>query len=93
MLEDFKSDMLHTFALQMDIIQVKRKQEEADRALAIFYPRCTQKHPRNECSLNVIKVCLVCEENHATEKCPSLPGLKFIYQGEEEMPEKLCFIN
>ena len=41
MLEDFKSDMLHTFALQMDTMQVKRKQEEEERALAIFCLRCT----------------------------------------------------
>ena len=28
MLEDFKSDMLHTFSLQMDTMQIKRKQKE-----------------------------------------------------------------
>ena len=31
MLEDFKSDMLHTLALQMDTMQVKRKQGEEKR--------------------------------------------------------------
>jgi hypothetical protein len=30
MLEDFKSEMLHTFSLQMDTMQIKRKQEEAE---------------------------------------------------------------
>ena len=45
MLEDFKSDMLHTFALQMEKMQVKMKQEEAERALGIFCPRCARKHP------------------------------------------------
>ena len=59
----------------------------------MFFPRCTTKHPRNECLLNVIEVFLVCEENHATKKCPSLPGLKAEYQGGEAMPEKICFIN
>jgi len=29
MLEDFKSEMLHTLALKMDTMQIKRKQEEA----------------------------------------------------------------
>ena len=85
--------MLHTLSLKMDIMQVKRKQEEEKRTLAIFCPRCTSKHPRNECLLNVIKVFLVCEEKHAKEKHPSLPGLKAVYEGGEEMPEQLYFIN
>ena len=85
MIEDFKSDMLHTFSLKMDTMHVKRKQEEAERTLDIFFPRCTRKHPRNECPLNFIEVFLVCEENYAIEKCPSLPGLKVVYQGGEAM--------
>ena len=36
MLEYFKSDMLQTLAMQMDTLHIKRKQEEAERALAIF---------------------------------------------------------
>ena len=75
MLDDFKSEMLQTLALQMDIMHIKRKKEEAERKLAIFYPRCTRRHPRNECSLNIIEICSVCEENHSTDKYPSLPGL------------------
>jgi len=55
MLEDFKSEMLQTLALQMDTMHIKRKQEEAKRALAIFCPRCTMRHPRNECPLNSIE--------------------------------------
>ena len=77
----------------MHTMQVKRKQEEAERALAIFGPRCTKKHPRNECPLNFIDVFLVCEENHTTTKCLSLPGLKLVYRGVEAMLEQLCFIN
>jgi len=80
MLEDFKSEMLQTLAIKMDTLHIKRKQEEAERALAIFYPRCTRRHPRSECPLNSIEVCLVCED-HSTDKCPSFPELKAIYQG------------
>ena len=87
MLEDFKSDMLQTLALQLETINIKRKQEEAERALAIFCPRCTRRHPRNECPLNCIKICLVYEENHSTNKCPSLPRLKVVYQGVEGVTE------
>lgn len=54
MLDNFKSEMLHTFALQMDTMKIKRNQEEAERELAILWPRYTKRHPRNEFSLNVI---------------------------------------
>ena len=91
--EDFKSEMLQTLALQLDTMNIKRKQEEAERALAIFCLRCTRRHPRNECPLNCIKICSVCEENHSTDKCPSLSGLKFVYQGAKGVTEQLCYIN
>ena len=87
MLEDFKTDTMHTFALKMDTVKVKWKKKEAERALAIFCHRCTRKQPRNECPLNVIEVCLVYEENHATKKWPSLPGLKVVYQAGESILE------
>jgi len=78
MLEDFKSEMLQTLAMQIDTFHIKRKQEEPERALAIFCPRCTRRHPRNECPLNSVEVCSVCEEDHSTDKFPSLPGLKVV---------------
>ena len=93
MLEDFKSEMLQTLAMQMDTLHIKRKQEEAKRALAIFFPRCTRRHPRNECPLNSIEVCSVYEEDHSTDKCPSLPGLKAVYQGAEGVSEQIYYIN
>ena len=37
MLEEFKSEMLHTFYLQMGTMQIKRKHEEEERVLDIFY--------------------------------------------------------
>jgi len=93
MLEDFKSDMLQTLSLQLDSMKIKRKQEEAKSAQAIFCPRCTRRHPRNECPLNCINIFSACEENHSTDKCPSLPGLKFVYQGVEGVTEQLHYIN
>jgi len=48
MLEDFKSEMLQTLSLQMETMHIKRKQEEVERALAIFCPISTRRHPRNE---------------------------------------------
>ena len=93
MLEDFKIEMLQTLALQLDTMNIRRKQEEAERALAIFCPRCTIRHPRNECPLNCIEICSICEENHSTDKFPSLPGLKSVYQGAEGVTEQIYYIN
>jgi len=92
-MEDFKSETLQTLAMQMDTLHMKRKQEEAERALAIFFPRCTRRHPRNECPLNSIEVCSVCEENHSIDKFSSFPILKFVYQGTEGVTEQLYYIN
>jgi len=56
MLEEFKSEMLQTLALQLDTMNIKRKQEEEERTLAIFCPKCTKSHPRNEFPLNCIEI-------------------------------------
>jgi len=42
-------------------MQIKRKKEEEEKALAIFYPRCKRRHPRKECPLNLIEIYPVCE--------------------------------
>jgi len=93
MLEDFKSEMLQALAMQMDTLHIKRKQEEAERTLAIFHPRCTKRHLRSKCPLNSIEVYLVCEEDHSMNQCPSLPRLKAVYQGVKEAIEPLYFMN
>ena len=72
LMEDFKSEMRQYLSMQMDTLWIQRKQEKAERALAIFCARCTRKHPRNECPLHSIEVCFVCEEDHPTNQCPSL---------------------
>jgi len=72
-LEAFKHEMPQTLAMKMDTLHIKRKQEEAERSLAIFCPRCTKRHPRKECPLTSIAVCSVCEEDHSTDNCPSFP--------------------
>lgn len=93
MIEDFKNEMLQTLAMQTDTLHTKIKQEEVERALTIFFPRCTRRHPRNEVPLSSIEVCSICEENNSTDKCPSLPKLKVVYQGVEGVTEQLYYIN
>jgi hypothetical protein len=84
MLEDFKNDILSSLSSQLDTLQMKKKKEEAEQDLAIFFPKCRMKHPWKECPLDQIEVCGICSEDHATCNCPSLPGLKAIYQKVEE---------
>ena len=60
----------------MDTLHIKQKQPEVEKALSIFYPKCRDKLPKRECPLNSVQVCLICELDHPTDKCPSLPGVK-----------------
>jgi len=88
LLEDFKTKMINSFASQIDTLQVKQKQAESDLALSIFCLKCRNKHPLRECPLNSVQVCFICELYHATDKCPSLPGVKASMQatnGEAEV--------
>jgi len=74
-------------------MHIKRYRKEADRALAIFCPRCTRNHPRDECPLHSIEVCFVCEEDHPMNQCPSLPRLKVAYQRAKGVTEPLYYMN
>ena len=65
-MEDFKSEVRQFLAMQLDTLQIQRKQEESKRALVIFCPRCTRKHPRDECPMHSLEVCFLCEEYHPT---------------------------
>lgn len=61
MFEDFKSEILHKFALHMDTMKIKRRQEDGERELAIFFPRFIKRRPKNEWPLNVIEIYSICE--------------------------------
>eukprot|EP00253_Pinus_taeda_P033163 PITA_33163 len=95
MMQDFKSEMLQTLSLNMDTMHIKRKQEEAERALAIFCPRCTRRHPRNKCPLNSIEICSVCEENHSIDRRVLLENqyLPPPREVEEEREESVLKVN
>jgi len=93
LLESFKTDILGTLTTQLDIVQAKQKQVEAEQNLAIFCPRCRRKHSHKECPLDAVQTCAICTKDHLTESCPSLPGLKAVYKEAEEEPESAYFIN
>ena len=66
LVEEFKTEMLSSFASQIDTLQVKKKQDEAEAALAVFCPKCRDKHPLRECPLDKIPICTLCEKDHET---------------------------
>jgi hypothetical protein len=70
-----KTYILLSLSMQMDTLQIKKKREKSKKEFAIYCPKCTKKHPRNECPLYLIYHFGICEEKHPTKKCP-LPGLK-----------------
>jgi undecaprenyl pyrophosphate synthase len=93
LLEDFKTEMINSFASQIDTLQVKQKQAESDQALSIFCLKCRKKHPLRECPLNNVQVCLICELDHATDQCPSLPGVKASMKVTNEEAEAVYLIT
>jgi len=93
LLENFKTDILGTLKTQFDIMQAKQKQANAEKNLAIFCPKCRNKHSQKECPLDAVQVCTICTKGHSTENCPSLPILKAVYKVAEEEPELVYLLN
>ena len=92
-MENFKTDILGTLTTQIDIMQAKQKQMEAEQNFAIFCPRCRKKHSHKECPLDTVQTCAICTKDHLTESCPSLPGLKAVYKEVEEEPKLVYLLN
>jgi len=77
----------------MDTLQVKQKQMELEKNMAIFCPRCRKKHPPRECPLNSMEECAICELSHAASSCLFLPRLKAVFQGTGEEVDQLYFMG
>lgn len=80
LLKDFKTEILGTLTMQLDIMQAKQNQAEAEQNLVIFCPRCRKNHSHKECPLGMVQTCAICMKDHTTKICPSLPGLKAAYK-------------
>ena len=93
LLEDFKTDMLSTFASQIDTLQVKQKKAESETALAVFCHKCRVRHSPNDYPLNRATVCTICDLDHDTEHCPSLPSIKASMQQTNEEAEAVYLIT
>jgi hypothetical protein len=93
LLEDFKTEMISSFSSQMDTLQIKKRQAEAEEALSIFCPQCRDKHPKRECPLDRKPICTICEKDHDTQNCPSLPGIKPALQPTDEEAEAVYMMT
>jgi len=60
LLEDFKTDILGTLTMQLDVLEAKQKQALTEQNLAIFCPRCQKKHSQRECPLDMVQTCAIC---------------------------------
>ena len=74
--ENFKTKMMSSISSKIDVLREKQKQVVEDLTLSVFYPKCRKKHPLKECPLDKVEVCQLCELNHDTKECPSLPQVK-----------------
>lgn len=93
MLEDFKENIVSSLSSQLDTMELKKKWEETELALSIFYSKCGKTHPLRECPLNQIEAYGICEERNSTSQCPFISGLKVVYQEENGEVDQLCHIT
>jgi hypothetical protein len=68
LLENFKMDILSRIGSHLDTLNIKKKQEEENATMSIFFPRCRRKHSSKKCPLDNILVCGFYTEYHPTEK-------------------------
>eukprot|EP00253_Pinus_taeda_P034750 PITA_34750 len=94
MLDEFKSDILGSLSEQLDTLKIHNKQQAESEALAIFCSKCRKKHVLRECPLDakVVETCVICSESHETKDCPSIPGLKAVFQEDPSTIESLYFV-
>ena len=81
-LDEFKTDILGSLSEEIDTLKLQNKQKAETDALAIFCPKCRKKHALREFPLEakVIETYMTCSESHETKNCPSIPGLKVVFQ-------------
>jgi hypothetical protein len=60
LLENFKIDILSTIGSQLDILKIKKKQDEENDSMRIYCPRCKRKHSSREGPLDNIFICGLC---------------------------------
>jgi len=56
LLDNLKIDIINSLSSQLKILHTKRKKEEVELALAIFYSEFQKKHPLTKFPLNNVEV-------------------------------------
>jgi hypothetical protein len=83
LLEKFKTYILITIGSHLDTLNIKKKQEEENATMSIYFPRCRRKHSSWKCPLDDISICGFCTEDHSIDKFPSLPSFLAIYRSRD----------
>ena len=90
-MENMKIDIMNIVTKQLDSLKFQQKLLKEQESLCIFCPKCRDSHPPKECPLNLKETnkCAICAEDHITEKCPSILGLKAVFTGGQPKAEYL----
>ena len=78
LLENFKTDMMSSISSQLDILKAMNIHVMEYFSLDIFCVKCRQKYRLRECPLQEVEVCGLCELDHNTKDCPSIPKVKVV---------------
>lgn len=90
-MHNMKIEIMNTVSKQIDSLKFLQKLVEEQESLSIVCQKCKRNHILREFPLDIKETneCEICEENHATEKCPSIPGLKVVLEGGQPEAESL----
>jgi len=80
-----KEDILMKVKTYLKNLSTKIKPNETESSLAIFFLTYRKRNGLNECALNMVKTCGICDErDHDEKNCPQLQHVRAIVQGEED---------
>jgi len=87
MLDEFKTYILGSLSEKIDTRKLQNNQKTEADALAIFVQNAEKKHALIEFPLDAknSETCMIFSENHEIKGCPSILGLKVVFQ-EETVP-------
>jgi len=90
-----KIEIMNIVSKQIGSLKFHQKLVEEQESF-FFGPKCRRKHILRKCHVDIkgTNKCATCIENHATEKCLSIPGLKFaLERGQPEAESLMLWEN
>ena len=90
-MDNMKIEIMNNVSKQIYSLKFQQKLVEEQESLSTFCPKCTKKHLLREFPLDIkgTNKCAIFTGNHATEKCPSIPGRK-LYLKEDSLASRKC---